>query len=119
MQQVFINLIKNAGEASPEGNAIRVTLAPLPPAGRRIRGAAPAGGVVAKVEDQGSGISPEHLKTVFEPFFTTRQGGTGLGLYICHAIVKRHGGTLSVQSERGIGTTFTLEVPMDSSGGNP
>jgi signal transduction histidine kinase len=121
MQQVFINLIKNAGEASPEGAAIRVTLAPMPPAGRRAHpgrhpGAA-SGGVVARVEDRGSGISPEHLKTVFEPFFTTRQGGTGLGLYICHDIVKRHGGALTVQSEPGKGTTFSLELPMESNGG--
>ncbi|MBI3539948.1 MAG: PAS domain-containing protein, partial [Candidatus Eisenbacteria bacterium] len=79
MQQVFINLIKNAGEASPEGGAIRVTLAPTPPAGRRAHpGRGPgawSAGVVARIEDRGSGISPEHLKTVFEPFFTTRQGG--------------------------------------------
>jgi PAS domain S-box-containing protein len=119
MQQVFINLIKNAGEASSEGAGIRVTLGAMPPAGRRAHGrhGAVGGGVVARVEDRGCGISPEHLKTVFEPFFTTRQGGTGLGLYICHDIVKRHGGALTVQSDPGKGTTFSLELPMESNGG--
>ncbi|MBI3539008.1 MAG: sensor histidine kinase, partial [Candidatus Eisenbacteria bacterium] len=53
------------------------------------------------------------------PFFTTRQGGTGLGLYICHDIVKRHGGALTVQSEPGCGTTFVVELPMESNGGTP
>jgi signal transduction histidine kinase len=75
--------------------------------------------VVARVEDQGSGISSEHLKNVFEPFFTTRKGGTGLGLYVCHEIVKRHGGALTVQSEIGRGTTFSVELPLEVNGGTP
>jgi signal transduction histidine kinase len=73
--------------------------------------------VTIRVEDQGSGISAEHLKTIFEPFFTTRPGGTGLGLYISHDIVKRHGGSLTVQSESGRGTTFTVELPLERNGG--
>jgi PAS domain S-box-containing protein len=118
LQQVFINLVKNAAEASPAGGTIRVSLAALPPAGRAGH-LGPSGGVIARVEDRGSGISPEHLKTVFEPFFTTRKGGTGLGLYICHDIVKRHGGLLTVHSELGCGTTFSVELPLDVNGGTP
>src|SRR6185436_12970674 len=95
LQQVFINLIKNAAEASPDGAAIRVTLGALSAPGGPGKRAARTG-VVARVADQGSGISTEHMKTVFEPFFTTRKGGTGLGLYVCHEIVKRHGGALTV-----------------------
>jgi signal transduction histidine kinase len=112
MQQVFINLIKNAAEASPAGAGIRVHVAT---AHGRGRGSKPGrvNGVVARVEDQGSGISPDHLKTVFEPFFTTRQGGTGLGLYICHDIVRRHGGSLTVQSEPG-GSIFTVDLPLEA-----
>jgi PAS domain S-box-containing protein len=117
LQQVFINLIKNAAEASPDGATIRVRLAQPPPAGRGRR--APRPGVVARVEDQGSGISGEDLKNVFEPFFTTRKGGTGLGLYVCHEIVKRHGGALTVQSEIGRGTTFSVELPLEVNGGTP
>ena len=113
IQQVFINLVKNAAEASRPGTTIRITVLPDGRRGRRDRG----GGVVARVRDQGCGIDPEHQKTIFEPFFTTKPGGTGLGLYICHDIVKRHGGTLTVQSEPGRGTTFSLELPLESNGG--
>jgi two-component system NtrC family sensor kinase len=75
--------------------------------------------VVARVEDQGGGISPDHLKTIFEPFFTTKPGGTGLGLYISHDIIKRHGGSLTVTSEAGSGAAFIVELPLEQSGGNP
>jgi PAS domain S-box-containing protein len=118
IQQVFINLIKNAAEASRPGGRIRISIAPS--AARRRGGrAAHAPSVVARIHDEGTGISPEHLKTIFEPFFTTKPGGTGLGLYICHDIVKRHGGTLTVQSEVGRGTTFSLDLPLDMNGGQP
>ena len=118
LQQVFINLVKNAAEASPDGAAIRVTLHALSAPGRPGKRAARTG-VVARVADQGSGISSEHLKTVFEPFFTTRKGGTGLGLYVCHEIVKRHGGALTVHSEIDRGTTFSVELPLEVNGGTP
>ena len=118
IQQVFINLIKNAAEASPDGAAVHVSLAGMPSvAGGRPRALRP--GVLARVTDQGSGISSEHLKTVFEPFFTTRKGGTGLGLYVCHEIVKRHDGALTVNSEVGRGTTFSVELPLEVNGGTP
>ena len=118
LQQVFINLIKNAAEASADGATVRVGVAPRPASARGHRAATPAG-VVARITDHGSGISGEHLKRLFEPFFTTRAGGTGLGLYVCHEIIKRHGGALEVQSEIGRGTTFTVELPLDDIGGTP
>jgi len=118
LQQVFINLIKNAAEASADGATVRVSVAPRPVSARGRRTAPPAG-VVARVTDHGSGISGEHLKHLFEPFFTTRAGGTGLGLYVCHEIIKRHGGALNVQSEIGRGTTFSVELPLDDIGGTP
>ncbi len=118
LQQVFINLVKNAAEASPDGATVRVLLASATPPGSAGRGA-PRPGVVARVEDRGSGISNEHLRNVFEPFFTTRKGGTGLGLYVCHEIVKRHGGALTVHSEIDRGTTFSVELPLDVNGGTP
>lgn len=118
IEQVFINLVKNAAEASSSGQAIDVTIQPgAPPA--KPHGGLAASGAVVRVRDHGSGITPEHLKTIFEPFFTTKQSGTGLGLYICHDIVKRHGGQLSVQSEAGHGTTFTVELPLEIDGGTP
>jgi signal transduction histidine kinase len=54
---------------------------------------------------------------LFEPFFTTKKEGTGLGLYVTHEIVKRHGGSLAVTSTPGKGSTFTVELPMDLPGG--
>ena len=108
MQQVFINLIKNAAEASPAGSRIQVKVSgPL----------APGAGVVTTVTDQGHGIDAETQKTLFEPFFTTKPKGTGLGLYITHEIVKRHGGSLTVHSDPGRGATFTVELPLDPQGG--
>jgi signal transduction histidine kinase len=118
MEQVFINLIKNAAEASRPGGVVAVHVEPAPPApGQRVTGG--AAGAIVRVVDQGSGISADALKTIFEPFFTTKPGGTGLGLYITHDIVKRHGGSLTVQSEPGHGTTFIVELPLESNGGNP
>jgi PAS domain S-box-containing protein len=129
LEQVLINLVKNAAEASASGASIRVRVTPLPapaPTARRGRSghgrtrAAPGPpGVQIQVEDQGCGIAPEAQQTLFEPFFTTKPGGTGLGLYISHDIVKRHGGRLAVHSEPGRGTTFTVELPLETQGGTP
>jgi PAS domain S-box-containing protein len=112
MEQVFINLLKNAAEASPSGGAIRISVQ-QGPGTNGFSGPA----VVARIRDQGPGIQPEHLKTVFEPFFTTKQGGSGLGLYISHDIVKRHGGNLSVHNEPARGATFAVELPLAPDGG--
>ena len=121
LEQVFINLIKNAVEASPPGGTLRITLEPTAPGVRAGEQRPPfAGpGVRACVEDQGGGIGPDALRTLFEPFFTTKPGGTGLGLYISHDIVKRHGGALTVTSELGGGAAFTVELPLEPNGGQP
>lgn len=121
LEQVFINLIKNAAEASAPGQQVEVRIRPAAPGSGDGGGPVdltPQGAVV-EVRDHGSGIDPDHLKTIFEPFFTTKKEGTGLGLYICHDIVKRHGGMLSVQSTPGRGTTFTVELPLEINGGTP
>jgi len=118
LQQVLINLIKNAIEASPRGATIEVTAAPgRSPAPRSRAAGTAARGVTIRVTDHGAGIDAEHLKTMFEPFVTTKPGGTGLGLYICDDIVKRHGGSLTVHSQPGSGTTFTVELPQEHNGG--
>jgi two-component system sensor histidine kinase AtoS len=124
IEQVLINLLKNAVEASASGTTVRVRVAPVPaPAPRRGRGTARSGpapgppGVQIQVEDEGCGIAPEARETLFEPFFTTKLEGTGLGLYISHDIVKRHGGRLAVSSDPGRGTTFTVELPLENHGG--
>jgi len=122
MEQVLLNLMKNAVEHSPAGESLQMSIAPSPPpraGGRHGRARASIPGVVIRVQDRGPGIPPDHLKRVFEPFFTTKPGGSGLGLYISHDIVKRHGGAMSVHSEPGRGTTFVVELPLETSGGNP
>lgn len=64
------------------------------------------------VADQGKGIAPEHLPSIFRPFFTTKGHGTGLGLSLARRIVEAHGGTINVRSEVGKGTQFTIHLPI-------
>ena len=66
---------------------------------------------VITVSDNGSGIVPEALDKVFVPFFTTKQGGSGIGLSVCRQILNRHGGNITVTSEMEKGTVFTLQFP--------
>ncbi|MFH1079292.1 MAG: ATP-binding protein [Pseudomonadota bacterium] len=102
--QVFINVIKNAVQALPEGKG-SVTL--------KTRYQKDTDCVIVEISDTGSGISGAHLKDIFKPFYTTKEvgQGTGLGLYISHEIVKRHGGAIHVRSEMDSGTVVTIELP--------
>lgn len=63
------------------------------------------------VQDEGTGIQPAHLKKVFDPYFTTKQKGSGLGLAVAYSIIAKHDGQLTVESELGQGTTFTIMLP--------
>jgi signal transduction histidine kinase/CheY-like chemotaxis protein len=105
--QVVQNLVLNACQATPRGGTVvvrvtRVVMSDVPPREVRLR---------VEVVDHGVGIAPEHLARIFEPFYSVREGGTGLGLSVSHSIVTRHGGTLAVDSMPGKGTTFTMELP--------
>jgi PAS domain S-box-containing protein len=101
--QVFLNLLVNAAQAIPEGNALGSEISV------RVRQDS-SGRVAVEVSDTGTGIPPEFLPHIFDPFFTTKPvgAGTGLGLSICHGIIKSLGGEISVRSEVGRGTTFTV-----------
>jgi len=112
IQQVFINLIKNAVEATPEGGKIKIAAANCDETDRES-----CGGVEVTVVDSGPGIQASDSDRIFEPFFTTKPGGTGLGLYITHEIVRRHGGELSVTSEPGKGAVFTVRLPVTADPG--
>lgn len=105
MHQMLLNLLLNAREAMPDGGVLTVetSLAGEPP-----------GQLVITVRDTGCGIAAEDLSRIFEPFFTTRkaQGGTGLGLAIVARIVKRHGGTVAVESRLGSGSAFRVTLPV-------
>jgi two-component system, cell cycle sensor histidine kinase and response regulator CckA len=109
--QVIHNLLINAAQAMSQGGAVRVaaenrTFVPgeSPPLaeGRYV-------GIV--VRDQGQGIAPEHLEKIFDPYFTTKESGTGLGLTSAYSIVKKHGGDIRVSSRTGQGTTFEVLLP--------
>jgi two-component system, NtrC family, sensor histidine kinase HupT/HoxJ len=104
MQQVLMNLVQNASDATHGTPAPRLEIA------GRIEG----GQAVLTVADNGPGIEPEHLQRVFDPFFTTKPvgKGTGLGLAISYGIVERHGGTLAAGNQPGGGAVFTLRVPL-------
>jgi two-component system cell cycle sensor histidine kinase/response regulator CckA len=112
ISQVIHNLIINADQAMPVGGTIRivcdeVTLADdeAPPlrAGRYIR---------ITIGDQGVGIPAEHLQRIFDPYFTTKEKGRGLGLASAYSIIRNHDGQISVSSEPGRGTTFTIHLPV-------
>ncbi|MBZ0156128.1 MAG: cache domain-containing protein [Alphaproteobacteria bacterium] len=96
LSQVFVNLILNAMDAMQEGGTLTV------------RSMAKDGDLVIQFEDTGTGIPAEDLSKIFDPFFTTKEKGTGLGLAVSYNIIKKMNGTLSVESEPGGGTTFTI-----------
>ena len=104
LQQVFLNLLLNAKDAMPGGG--RLAIATLV-----------NGHVEAVISDSGSGIAPENLKRIYDPFFTTKnmpgdRRGTGLGLSVSYGIIQEHAGKIHVESAIGSGTTFHLEFPL-------
>ena len=101
IRQVFLNLIMNAIDAMPSGGNIYLDV---------IHTQSPKG-IEIKIRDTGIGIDQEVMDHLFDPFFTTKEDGLGLGLYICKQIVENHKGSLSVESESGIGTEFTIWLP--------
>jgi PAS domain S-box-containing protein len=103
LRQALLNIVKNSFEAMPEGGKLTLTT------GQRD------GKVQITVGDTGKGISPENQELVFTPFFSTKHGGTGLGLSITSHIVKEHRGTIGFQSYEGLGTSFTIRLPISPS----
>jgi two-component system cell cycle sensor histidine kinase/response regulator CckA len=116
LEQVIMNLVVNARDAMPGGGAIRIETGNLhlaEPLRRDRATVAPGDYVAVRVTDEGTGIAPDKLTKIFEPFYTTKkQGeGTGLGLSTAYGIVKQTGGYIFCDSESGRGTTFTLYFP--------
>ncbi|WP_375772318.1 ATP-binding protein [Archangium gephyra] len=99
LRQVFLNLLRNAREAMPDGG--RLTIA------TRVN----ERDVEVAIQDTGRGMTDSVRSRIFEPFFTTKEDGTGLGLAVCQQILKAHGGSLGCQSEPGQGTTFSVRLP--------
>lgn len=105
LEQVFHNLVVNALEASSEGGTIEVSV-------ERESGSTPT--VLASVKDTGRGIPETTLARIYEPFFTTKPAGTGLGLTIVRQIVQRHGGAVLIDSAEGRGTRVSIRLPSAS-----
>ncbi|HNP86606.1 MAG TPA: ATP-binding protein [Kouleothrix sp.] len=106
LRQVFLNLMLNACDAMPTGGVLTIRSTNEP-------GDASAASIVAiQISDTGSGIDPEHLPHIFEPFYTTKAQGTGLGLAISAHIINQHGGCIAVASTLGQGSTFTIHLPF-------
>lgn len=104
MKQVFLNLLINAADAMPEGGELRIA----------TRYDEQTGGLQIVFADSGVGI-PEHiLPHLFDPFYTTKDEGMGMGLFVSQSIVENHGGRLDVESEVGKGSTFTVWLPVSS-----
>jgi len=103
LTQAFLNLLINAFEATPEGGEIEV----------RGQGSE-VGIVVITISDSGPGIPPDILERVFDPFYTTKENGTGLGLFITQHIITAHGGNVEVESRPGQGATFRVALPVAS-----
>ncbi len=111
IEQVVHNIVLNAKQAMPRGGQVHVScsnarLSPgldMPGAVRQF--------VRISIKDQGVGIPPEHLERIFDPYFTTKPSGTGLGLAVSHAVIKNHGGLLQAESSVGTGTVFHILLP--------
>ncbi len=114
IEQVLINLIKNAYESGATEVELTAseTLSNSPLKGENSLPLREGrGGSVICVRDNGCGMSPDVLAQAFIPFFTTKQAGTGIGLALCRQIILKHGGTITIDSEEGRGTTFTISLP--------
>ncbi len=108
-EQVLLNLIINAIQAMPGGGNLKVCTAYME-AARRAR---------VSVCDTGKGIPADIQERIFEPFYSTKSNGTGLGLLLCREVMTRHDGHLTFQTVAGQGTTFNIELPIENSFGSP
>jgi len=106
LRQVVLNLVQNAVQVSPDEAPVNV------------RGRLSGGSYAIEVADRGPGIPVGDQDRIFEPFYTKRKGGTGLGLSVCLGIVKAHGGTLTVDSREGAGAVFRVSLPVQQSEGD-
>ena len=111
MHQVFSNLTINANQAMPNGGHLYVTMenAEIPHSdARKLK---PGKHIRVTIRDEGIGIHKKHLKRIFDPYYSTKKAGNGLGLATVYSIIDKHDGHISVESEPGKGTTFTLYLP--------
>ena len=114
MQQVFSNLAINAAQAMPDGGHLYITLKNTEISTETPEGLRPGTYINVTVRDEGAGIAPEHLDRIFDPYFSTKASGSGLGLATTHSIISKHGGSIRVESTIGTGTVFELYLPAST-----
>ncbi len=110
--QVIINLLKNAVEANRPGGEVTISVS-YPADVSDVLFDAVRDFVIIEVKDNGVGLTEDEKRRVFEPFFSKKTGGTGLGLYVTHSIIERHGGYIYVDSGPDEGTVFTVYLPLE------
>ena len=103
LRQSFLNIVENAFAAMPGGGKLAISV--------RLDG----NYETVRIQDTGTGIDDEHIGKIFEPYFTTKASGTGLGLTVVYKVIKEHRGDIFVTSEPGKGTVFTIKLPVPSS----
>ncbi len=114
ISQVVDNLIINACQAMPNGGPVLVRASNIVVREKHHLPLQEGRYVRVSIADQGIGIPKEHLRKIFDPYFTTKDGGSGLGLATSYSIIKRHGGLITVRSKVGVGTTFYFFLPASS-----
>ncbi|SHJ45893.1 PAS domain S-box-containing protein [Malonomonas rubra DSM 5091] len=111
IQQVFSNLTTNANQAMPDGGKLFINLQNYDNTDGKIKNLSPGKYLKVSVRDTGTGINKQDLGKIFDPYFSTKQTGSGLGLATVYSIIHRHKGQIEVDSSPGQGTTFTLLIP--------
>jgi len=109
--QVFSNLTINANQASPDGGHLFITMENVIIEKKEIIDLLPGNYVKISIQDEGSGIEKKNLDKIFDPYFTTKETGNGLGLATSFSIIKKHNGHIEIESKLGKGTTFTIYLP--------
>jgi len=117
LSQVIANLVTNACQAMPGGGTVKVSAGNLCLDSSGPLPLSPGRYIYVSVQDEGQGIPPEALPRIFDPYFTTKTGGSGLGLATSYSIVKKHGGHITVESEPGTGARFWVHLPAVNSTG--
>ena len=112
LSQVIHNLILNADQAMPMGGLIHISAKEVLLDLYNQLSLREGKYIKLKIRDEGIGVKPEHAKKLFDPYFTTKQKGSGLGLTIAYSIINKHNGLISVDSEVGVSTTFTIYLPL-------
>lgn len=119
INQVIANLTINAKQAMPEGGNLYIDAENIENLNKIVTHHLSGDFVKLSIRDEGVGILPKHIEKIFDPFFSTRRIGSGLGLAKVHSIITKHNGHISLDSTPGVGTTFTLYIPAEKSSRKP